>query len=72
MAPFAIGVGWRPNFPAVRWAIVCDGSAIAVRTMYGYVRERQRVNTVTCAATNAFWKGTESACGGLNGRAAER
>ncbi len=71
-APLSIGIGRRPNIPAVRRAIICDGSAIAMHIAYGYVRKRQHVNTVMCAATNAFWKGTESACGGLNGRAAGR
>ncbi len=57
---------------AVWRAIKCDGSAIAAHIVYGCVREHQHVNTVTCAATEAFWKGTESACGRLNGRAAGR
>ncbi len=54
---------------AVWRAIECDGSAIAVRIAYGCVRKHQRVNTVMWAATDAFWKGTESACGGLNSQA---
>ncbi len=37
--------------------------------MHGCVRKRQRVDTVTCAATNAFWRSTEGACGWLNGQA---
>ncbi len=40
--------------------------------MHGYIRERQRVDMVMCAATDTFWRDAESACGGLDGRAAGR
>ncbi len=40
--------------------------------MHGCVRKHQCVDTVTCAATNVFWRSTESACGWLNGWAAGR
>ncbi len=38
--------------------------------MHGCVRERQCINTITCAATGTFWRSTESTCDWLNGRAA--
>ncbi len=38
--------------------------------MHGCVCEHQHVDTVTCAATDAFWRNAKSACGWLNGQAA--
>ncbi len=69
-APFLHQIGRRPSILAVRQVIICDGSTIEACIVHGYVRECQHVDTVTCTATNTFWRDPESACGRLNGQAA--